>query len=91
MVSFIGKYSFTIFDEKNNVEWDPLTNSIGLSIVDALIQPKRNELYYFNEEGTFLKATDQCIGWLLRKEKDLFAQFNKEPLKGIQRLENTWN
>jgi len=77
-IAFIGQYSFAIFDEVNNVELNPLTNSILISAVDAIISPQRKELYYFNEQGHFLKATNQAIGWLIRKEKDLFAEFNNE-------------
>ena len=77
-LSFTGKYSFAIFDETNNLEINPLTQSILVSAVDAILSPQRTELYYFNEQGHFLKATNQAIGWLIRKEKDLFEEFNNE-------------
>ncbi|MBC7587390.1 MAG: hypothetical protein H7178_03440 [Chitinophagaceae bacterium] len=77
-ISFIGKYSFAIFDEVNNVEFNPLFNDVLISAVDALLSPKRKEIFYFNEKGNFMRATNQAIGWLIRKEIDLFAEFNGE-------------
>lgn len=48
-----------------------------LGLADAIISDK-NEIWYVNKNGKFLQATPQAIGVLLRNEKDLLKEFEKE-------------
>jgi len=47
-------------------------------LVDAAASINKQELWYFNKEGKFLKATAQAIGVFLRSEKDLLKEYEKE-------------
>jgi hypothetical protein len=82
-LTFSGKYSFIIFNEKNRFQGiSPET--VVLSALDNLLSPSKKQLIYFKENGDAIIATDQAIGWLLRKDKDLVEAFNKEAKTSIQ-------
>lgn len=92
-VSYVGRYSFILFEEKNTMKYGvPLTGAalppaIGFTVLmglDNLLSPSRKRLLYFNGKGEAVIASDQAIGWLLRKEKDLSEAFNHEQKSSIQ-------
>lgn len=83
-MTYIGKYPFIVFNEKNKYEGGAFLETQVLSAVDILLSPRRKQLIYFKEKGEAIIATDQSIAWLLRKEKDLVDAFNKEPKSNIE-------
>lgn len=92
-ISYIGKYSFIVFDEKNQMAFGipfaaaAIPTAIGFTALmglDNLLSPHKKVLIYFNKDGDAIKATDQAIGWLLRKDKDLAEAFNKEKKINIE-------
>lgn len=72
---YIGRYPFVLSKQRRKLNL--LTVSL-LAVADANIAKVPEDLYYFNKSGDFLPATPQAVGFLLRKDKDLFDAFNKE-------------
>ena len=58
--------------------------TIGISLLDNLLSPSKKQFYYLRENGDATPATILSITWLLRREKDLAAAFNKEPKSNIE-------
>jgi hypothetical protein len=92
-ISYTGRYSFIVFEEKNTMSVGiPLTSvaiptAVGFTVLmglDNLLSPSRKRLLYYNAKGEAIIASDQSIGWLLRKDKDLSVAFNNEVKTNIQ-------
>jgi hypothetical protein len=92
-ISYTGRYPFIVFEEKNTMTVGiPLASAavptaIGFTVLmglDNLLSPSRKRLLYFNAKGEAIIASDQSIGWLLRKDKDLAEAFNHEVKTNIQ-------
>ncbi len=75
-----GRYSFIIDNERLLIKKLSFTlTSMMTSKIDFLPSKYAFRVEYFNERGQDIIASDQTIGFLIRKEKDLWKQYNAEP------------
>jgi len=74
-LDYIGRYSFVVTDAKKPVTYFNL--GVG-ALLDQALSKKKETIFYFNKDGEFTQATAQAIGFLLRKDKDLYKEYNAE-------------